>query len=281
MTSLAVVSLMVGAFMPIDSLFWIPGPMIAWQNSKPLCILRLCGTMAFHVSSLLHVMVISIDRFLLVAYPFCYHRTYATLCVNIHIGAMWGIAILIGTVPAYAFSFNGMTQCDPARLLPRSYHVYFATGLMLFAFILSAALFCKMAKLAYASHRLVNPHSDQCPQCSADFRGRLQSARMSFIVFVVMVVFFTPHYVANIVLQFTPVSLDVRAICTGLAFFNSVGNLLGYLVDNKEFRMNIEIQCKCRDPKDLDLLESPSVISNALSPIHASTISASDIDDKY
>lgn len=235
---------MLGLVMPLDAFRWLPGTWNQIQTSRQFCTFLLCWIHVTCFASLLHILVIAIDRYLFIVWPFFYKRTVVPKVYVSMIAWIWLVSGILGSIPAYIIRRNHQGQtCDPIQMLPREYYVYFDASFLFTVYIATLTFYLLVTKLALEKIQSVVPRLNletTADEAMSIFLQKFRTLRQSVLVFIAFVLCWTPHFVVYIVQEFTPVSLNIRIVCTTWAFLHSGVNFFVYVVVNKQFRDSLK-----------------------------------------
>lgn len=148
--SLAVSDLVLGALIvPFSALYEVTGE---WVFGDIWCTVWLSLDVLATTSSILGLMVISVDRYLAVTRPLNYYRYSSTKFVLIAVAGLWALSTLITTAPVFGFEgivvepTSGRVQCNVGGGLV--WTLYSAVGSFFFPLAIMVVLNLRIYKIA-------------------------------------------------------------------------------------------------------------------------------------
>ncbi|XP_077980189.1 cannabinoid receptor 1-like [Glandiceps talaboti] len=234
--SIAVADLLVGSIH-----IWNNSSIFGYDSSCNLS--KVSATIFFvcFLSSLIHLLLLAVDRFLAITRPYDYETMMRKRNVGIIISVAWFVALILGSLPAMGWNLGWSTYrrspyfgCALDFLFPPAYWgILFTISLGIFlAIIIQYSVILRIA------------HDHESRAVSQEIKGKIRKVRKSVVAFLLVVgVFFvswSPMILYMIMSAANPMPsanvLIARTIGWFLAQLNSALNPLVYWWRIKAFR---------------------------------------------
>ncbi|XP_069068726.1 glucose-dependent insulinotropic receptor-like [Pleurodeles waltl] len=222
-----------------------------FDSDLSLCLLRLCLTITPCVSSMLTLLLISLDRYLAVVRPIYYLRIMNMKCVIVLLGALWVIAFFVGHIPLIYPSlqrdnYNG--SCGLFYAAKTDYLYILCFSIFLPSLFTLICLHMVVGKIAYIHHKRIqrtwvrNGPLVTYPAANSHFKA----IRTVLIVIACFTMSWGPYYVVGLV-QATCSSCKLTELLRDPLFFlgetNSLLNPLIYSFYCSDIRSQLSKCC--------------------------------------
>ena len=161
--SLAVSDFLVGLI--VMPLAMLPEILQAWPLGEKACILYTTSDVMLCTASILTLMMISIDRYLIISKPFKYQRYRTVKLMALYIGLAWSISLLISVTPIF---FNWLPETGPNGNLCKvnqkiEYQMYATIGAFYVPIIV---MFCVYGRIFYIAWKISKLEKKNHPRAS-------------------------------------------------------------------------------------------------------------------
>lgn len=179
--SLAVSDFLVGLI--VMPLAMLPEILQAWPLGVKACILYTTSDVLLCTASILTLMMISIDRYLIISKPFKYQRYRTAKLMCLYITIAWSVSLLISVTPIF---FNWLPETGPDGNLCKvnqkmEYQMYATFGSFYVPIIV---MFCVYGKIFYIAWRISkvekknHPRANDQPPRTPSFHSSSNSSPM-------------------------------------------------------------------------------------------------------
>lgn len=143
--NLAVSDLIVGAVLiPLD----MTADIFHWKSNKYVCLATLLLFVLSLGSSCYNLLIISIERFVAIMYPFRYSSILSKPKFAFMIFFGWFVCVINISIPLYAFDNNSnYTECVNTNIWSKTYQTYL-DWILIFALILNTLLYIIVMRIA-------------------------------------------------------------------------------------------------------------------------------------
>ncbi|XP_066480767.1 adenosine receptor A3-like [Tiliqua scincoides] len=236
-SSLAVADIAVGLVMPVAIVvnfeFWMP------YNA---CLFMCCLLIFFTQASILSLLAIAIDRYLIVRLLTRYQIKNSQKKIYVALGTVWLLSLLVGFVPPFLWGTgrpaNGSdVECKFITVMDMKYMVYvsFFVGTLI-PLILMCLLY---ARIFWIIHTKLKQRSISLRGSKAFYRQQFKTAKSLTLVLFLFAVCWLPLCILNCILYFHPAIQPNKCIMyVGilLTHSNSVMNPIIYSFRIQKFR---------------------------------------------
>ncbi|XP_078521592.1 glucose-dependent insulinotropic receptor-like [Lissotriton helveticus] len=228
-----------------------------FDSDLSFCLLRLCLTVTPCVSSMLTLLLISVDRYLAVVRPLYYWKIMNMKCVIVLLGGLWVMAFFVGHIPLIYPSlqrdnYNG--SCGLFYAAKNDYLYILCFSIFLPSLVSLICLHVAVGKIAYIHHQRIQ---STCVRSGPPFayppaNSHFKAIRTVLIIIVCFTISWGPYYVVGLV-QATCPSCDMTELLRDPLFFlgetNSLLNPLIYSFYCRDIRSYLSkfIICKWRE----------------------------------
>ena len=190
-------------------------------------------------SSLFNMLVIVLDRFFSIHFPFKYSTFKTTRNVVSVLVILWSYVVILSNLPLLGWHhWSSDVPCSFYSTLPQGYVImaaYFTVGLcILISLLLYVAIFRKVKE-----HRLQIDSQISAGQ-GRWMVSQVRSTRLTVTVFLLFVLFWLPYFCVG-PLKYSPLSQTevdiIKNGCLVLAFSNSMVNPVVYGLMRHKFRV--------------------------------------------
>ncbi|XP_070537557.1 adenosine receptor A1-like [Ptychodera flava] len=158
MASLACVDMLSGFYFTAGALL-NAAPEIA-GNDGHNCVYLLCVLFLLWSTSIFHMVLIAVDRYLIITNPFKYNETMTRFrCAGLIAGA-WFSGGSVASLPLLgwqsALSLQEGIICTPSFVMSGEYLMFFCVGVFLLPLVVMCALYGKLAHIAFQQRRKIH-----------------------------------------------------------------------------------------------------------------------------
>ncbi|XP_041364148.1 adenosine receptor A3-like [Gigantopelta aegis] len=249
--SLAVADLLSGLSLAYQMVFHIPGIKLEFDQNKYLCLFRHVLFFVMLGASILNMVLIAIDRWACITFPFAYERLATIPKAGILIGLTWIFAIFLGSIPLYVNHWKTDVRCRFFKVLTMEYQTYTQGGFFVVCSIIIAACYAHIFHTANRErkailHITMITHTLTHERRRAKFKRDWELVVMFSVVFGVFFLCCTPAFIFIIITYTAGVSESVNSFTIPLLVMNSGMNFIIYVVKNSQFRRALKATCFCR-----------------------------------
>ncbi|KAH9523320.1 hypothetical protein Btru_066379 [Bulinus truncatus] len=243
--SLAAVDFLLGLALVPMSLFMLPSTRVTlYYHYIHLCVFINGFNVGMMGNSLIHMTVISIDRYLYIVKPYFYQRVITVHSVVGLIASSWAMALVISSIPYFVFHSNGTAcYCDATQLLPRWYMFYSTWSLYFpWAFII-LVMYLLVVRTAVNQNRRIKAghmmpvHSNRTREILS--KSSLKSIKFFVTVFGAFFVCVTPIVLCMGIDYIDSVPPWLYRCLIVLALMNSAMNFFILTKQNRQFRSEL------------------------------------------
>lgn len=242
--NLAISDLIVGGVL-------IPADMLAdifhWKDQKYVCLTVLSLFILSMGSSCYNLLLISIERFISIVYPFAAWKLLSKPKVVFMIALGWAVTVLNGTISFYGIDTytNTSVVCSNENAWPKWYQIYL-DWMLIASLILNSVLYSIVVCIAL---RKAGPNTKVGGICNTQVRTKKnlhQSITMA-IVLSTFLICWLPYATFSVIVTFwdTPYMQFVKRCALIPGFANSGINWIIYGYRNSEFRKAFQITLRC------------------------------------
>ncbi|XP_067668287.1 lysophosphatidic acid receptor 3-like [Haliotis asinina] len=237
-SSLAIGDFAVGAVvLPYDL---VHGLVPGLKNLEMACIVKLWMWTSGLAVSITHLFVIALERLLAVRFPFLYRTSYTmSKCVLVAV-CVWTLCFAMGSGALSLKNWNQEKGCVLRDMLTSPFGNFltiYQVVLTLSTFTIYIYLFCVIRQSWKARAEMT----------SARLKAEHKQSILSFLVFILFVVFWVPAALNGVVSRL--LRITDRSLARPLAIFassNSFVNFIVYGLKNDEMRMALKKMFQCR-----------------------------------
>uniref|UniRef100_A0A2C9KZ95 G-protein coupled receptors family 1 profile domain-containing protein n=1 Tax=Biomphalaria glabrata TaxID=6526 RepID=A0A2C9KZ95_BIOGL len=243
--SLAVADFMVGLELLPMSLYFLPPTRVGLFNRNVhMCLLMNGLSTGMTTVSLMHMLVISVDRYIYIVRPYYYEQVMSSRLVSALIASSWAIGVLLLFMPHVIHKDGSKAEtCEITKLLP-TWHLFTAIWTMYFSvslviFVMYSLIFLTALKQRNAvrvTAAAVETHTGPHSQVSSATVGNHRGFYFFLTLFGVFFLCLTPVVVAMGLDCFVPIPVTLYRFLVMLAMANSGMNFIIFAFQNKEFR---------------------------------------------
>ncbi|XP_041364153.1 adenosine receptor A2a-like [Gigantopelta aegis] len=250
--SLAVADLLTGLSLAYQIVFHIPEIKALLDQNKYLCLCRHVVFFIMIMASVTNMVLIAVDRWACIAYPFKYEHLATIPKAGVLIAISWIIGIILGAVPLFLNNWDLRYGCLFFKVLTMEYQVYCQGGTFLLCSIIIAACYCRIFCIAKRQRNSINTITTASNVGTSERRmTKLKKDSELVMMFcVVFVVFFlcsAPAFIFVVVSYTAGVSKSVNSFTVPIITINSGMNFFIYVVKNLQFRAALKATCSnCR-----------------------------------
>ncbi|XP_041364144.1 octopamine receptor beta-2R-like [Gigantopelta aegis] len=250
--SLAVADFLTSLSIPYQMVYNVPEILAVFDNNKYMCLCKYVILFIVISISILHMVLIAVDRWACITYPHKYERLATIPKAGILIVFVWISGILLGTVPLYANEWTRNTDCVFFKVLNPEYQIYVQGGFFIVTSVIIAACYGHMFRVAKRRtetlRRLTSTGYTLNKETQmAKFKRDWELVKMFSVIFVVFFLCSAPSFLFIIVTYTAGVPENVISFTTPLLLTNSGMNFVIYVVKNYQFRTALKATClNCR-----------------------------------
>ncbi|XP_071495971.1 histamine H2 receptor-like [Diadema antillarum] len=271
LVSLAIADLLLGiTVLPFSAVLTIRRQ---WFFGPVFCNIYISCDVMFCTSSILHLLVISLDRYMAITRPYAYQRKMNRQKAFIALGIVWTISLLISFLPLHLGWNTGDNKVQNYAKLDEcslSSNVTYALfdGIVLFfiPLIVMTLVYIRLVRIANRQARAIKKlmvGSNEDPEERANRRRSVDEHRALKIIAIVMgcfIVCWVPYFT---MFTFQPlckwvISDTLYDVFLWLGYLNSTVNPVVYACMNREFRLAFKrlLSCMQWQPPPDDSLDS-------------------------
>nr|XP_002734018.2 PREDICTED: D(2) dopamine receptor A-like [Saccoglossus kowalevskii] len=185
--------------------------------------------------SLMHLLVIGIDRYIAILHPLHYHQWVTVPRVKIAIAILWTYSVLT-LVPFFLLNDNPAKSCHE-RIIPliRGSGMYISLISFAVQFIIMVTMYVRIFSTARHHLRRIYPNSEETQQ-QLSIKKEIKAAIMPCIVLGVLFICWVPHIVASCLTKYELCLTPSRFVAYVFILINSGSNPFIYARHNTEFR---------------------------------------------
>ncbi|XP_041362818.1 histamine H2 receptor-like [Gigantopelta aegis] len=244
--SLAVADLIVGFNVFFESFWYNALTEGDIAHCKFCCLSNLSTLYTSLFASMASVVLIAVDRFLYICYPFKYEDLVTQRKTQIVIIVTWIISLILGTFPLYLNSFDAVQECAHTGVLPVWYQIYFEEQVFASVLILCLVLYAGIMNIARRQLRSIQATTVDPAHNSAEGKN-WKVVRLMLLVCGGFFVCWCPYHVSVVINHVSFVSEDVMDVLFPLGILNSGVNFIIYALMNRDFRQAFRRRvCCCR-----------------------------------
>ncbi|KAH9523313.1 hypothetical protein Btru_066364 [Bulinus truncatus] len=278
--SLAVADFIVGLqFLPLALFFLPPTRVRLFNYNIHMCLLMNGLTVGMTSVSLLHMGIISIDRYFYIVRPYFYEKAVNSRLVTTLIVLSWTMGVFLLVLPQLIHKdVVSVPSCDLTLLVP-VWHLFYGVWILYFSVTLLILLMYVLIFLAAVKQRrAVNVISTSIEPTAGSYnsqtfnRDRRRSFRFFLTLFGVFFMCLTPVVVVMGLDYYLDVPVILYRFFVVLAMSNSGMNFVIFALQNKVFRVSLLRMLKwencIRDSEVLDTLSNNKIKKNLCSFIY-------------
>lgn len=242
--NLAISDLIVGGVL-------IPADMVAdiyhWKNQKYVCLTVLSLFILSLGSSCYNLLLISIERFIVIVYPFTAWKLLSKPKVMFMIALGWSVTVLNGTLSFYGIDTytNTSVVCSNENAWPKWYQTYL-DWMLIASLILNTVFYSMVVGIALkkaGTHTIVGG----CFNTQVRTKKNLHQSITMAIVLGTFLICWLPYATLSVIVTFcdTPYMQFVKRCALIPGFSNSAINWIIYGYRNAEFRKAFQTTLGC------------------------------------
>ena len=246
--SLTIADLLTGLSLAYQMVFHIPEIKSAFHHDKLLCLFRHVLLFVTLAASIVNMVLIAVDRWTCITFPFAYERLATLPKAAILIGIAWIFAILLGTVPLYYNHWEHEGLCLFGKVLTKEYQMYAQCGFFVVSSVIIAACYGHIFHTAKRERNAIMDltvvaNSLTHDKRKAKFRRDWELVVMFSVVFGVFFVCCFPAFLFVVITYTTGVPDTVNSFTIPVIVMNSGMNFIIYVVKNSHFRKALKATC--------------------------------------
>ena len=237
LTSLAVVDFLTGLALTMQPF------LVCYLPVKVRCELLLLSTLFLLISSVFHLMAVTLDRYVAILYPLHYHAYFTRSRVTLCLMACWIVpATTFGILAILTFIEKYETKFDKCFLLQiPAFIAYTCLSILLFSILMIMTLYICIFREIHKQHRLIQA---QTLPANGNIKSEVKTSRTLFLTVGCFILCWLPMIVLILVglvdKETIPVIYHLHKLTDFarlLAILNSGMNPLIYIIRMKQFRM--------------------------------------------
>ena len=250
--SLGFADLLSGLSLVYQMVFHVPEVKAVFDQNKYLCLFRHVVFFIAVAASILNMVLIAVDRWACITYPFAYERLATIPKAGMLIACAWVTAILVGSVPLYNNKWEHDVRCRFFKVLTLEYQVYVQGTFFVVCSIIIAACYGHIFSIAKTEreailHTIITTNTLTDDTRMTKFKRDWELVVMFSVVFGVFFLCCVPAFIFIIVTYTAGVPETVNSFTIPLLMMNSGMNFIIYAVKNSQFRKAMKSTClKCR-----------------------------------
>ncbi|CAG5132122.1 unnamed protein product [Candidula unifasciata] len=246
--SLAAADFVVGLTFILLALFLVPTTRVTiFFRFINVCVLMYGSTIGMTAVSAIHMMMISVDRYLYISRPYFYQRAISSKVVIGCVCSAWTFGIFYSILPHFIHKpYPSTPICDVTQLMPIQYLFYATASLYWTLVVVIVVMYSLILHTALKHRKAIHSAGSNGSQNGGEklrfwerrvFRkSTVKSIKFFLTVFGVFFICLTPILICMGVDYFINIPPDIYRMCNLLALTNSGMNFIIYGVLNREFR---------------------------------------------
>ncbi|KAG2462221.1 GP119 protein, partial [Polypterus senegalus] len=214
------------------------------------CLIRICLTITPCISSILTLLLISLDRYLAVRHPLHYHRLVCTRAILVVLFLLWSWSFFMGHLPLISPSLQQSNYTGYCGLLYSAKSEYlFILCFTVFIPALASIIFLHLSLgwIAFIQHRLIWKTWPTPTPSIMLYLCHFKAARTVLIVIICFALSWGPYYITGVIQARCP-DCDLKDLLKDLLFLlgetNSLMNPLIYTFYSKDIRSYLSKLCR-------------------------------------
>ncbi|XP_041362817.1 histamine H2 receptor-like [Gigantopelta aegis] len=242
--SLAVADLIVGFNVFFESFWYNALTEHEILDCKFCCLLNLCMFYTSFFASMAGVVLIGVDRFFYICYPFKYEYLVTHRKIIITIIITWIVSVFFGTIPFYRNNFDAIQDCLHIDVLPVWYQMYLVKVMFALVLVFSVMLYTGIVKTARRQLGSIQATTVDSAHNSAKGKN-WKVVRLMLLVCGGFFVCWCPYHVSVVINHVSFVSEDAMDVLFPLGILNSGVNFVIYALMNRDFRQAFRRRVCC------------------------------------
>ncbi|XP_041364143.1 histamine H2 receptor-like [Gigantopelta aegis] len=246
--SLAVADFLTGLSLAYQVVFHVPEIKSVFDQFKYLCLFKHVVFFTTHATSVSNMVLIALDRWACITFPFEYERLATIPKARILIAFAWIIATIIGSMPLYINKWEQNIRCRFFKVLTMEYQIYILGGYLTVCSIIIAACYGHIFRIAKREREAIlrvtvisAAQTDGARM--AKFKRDWELVVMFGVVFGVFFLCTAPAFIFVTIAYTVGVSETVNSFTVPLLMMNSGMNFIIYVVKNSQFRTALKATC--------------------------------------
>ena len=256
--SLAVADLIVGVNVLFESFWYNALTEGLISDCKFCCLSNLCSLYTSLFASMANVVLIAVDRFTYICYPFHYERIVKESITKIIIIVTWVVSLILGTIPFYLNTFDEVQECTHNGVLSVWYQIYFEEIIFAFVLICCVFLYAGIVNIARSQLKSIQATTVDLPANSNMKRKNWKVIRLMLLVCGGFFVCWCPYHVCMVINHVSYVSEDIMDVLFPLGILNSGINFVIYALMNNDFRKAFRKRISCKRGRNHESSEGTS-----------------------
>ncbi|XP_067671422.1 adenosine receptor A3-like [Haliotis asinina] len=239
--SLAVADLIVGLVLPFYAMKMFPGLENLYNENKYLCLSHPVLLIVSAGSSIVSMVLISVDRLIYIVCPLRYEHIATARRARIIIGTTWCICIFYGTLPLYYNTWSREKPCELFNILHMEYQLYGQVTIFCGCCVVAGACYGYIFKISYHHRKAMLDVTRQSFDTDtravvSTFKREWPMIKMFVLVFGVFFVCWCPAIVGIVLGTTVGIKVTTMNLLVLFCMLNSGMNVIIYGVKNQDFR---------------------------------------------
>ncbi|KAK7482192.1 hypothetical protein BaRGS_00026541 [Batillaria attramentaria] len=237
--SLAISDLLVGLLtIPLYAAFYLQAGSL--MHNRVACLAWFGSVILGCGSSLFNLLLIVLDRFMAIHFPFRYGELRTPCRVVSALTGLWVYVVILSCLPLMGWNhWDDASKCSFYSTLPKAYVAWSAYLTVGICILVSSLLYGKIFLTVHQHRKKIQALNVASSRENQWMQREVRSTRLSATVFLLFVLFWAPYFLVG-PLKYTSLSQEVVEIIKNttlvLAFGNSMVNPVVYGLARKDFR---------------------------------------------
>lgn len=225
----------IGTYLALHSFF----------SSRNSCLFLFASMVLGCGASLHNLLLIAIDRYIAIVYPFRYLKLKSLMYLYIALALMWTYVTVLSAVPFMGVdNFDDRKKCNIYEIFPIGYVIWVDYGMVGLSTLVPLVLYIKIYFII-RSHKLqISIQRSSLTPTDNSFQQDVKFAKISAIIFLIFILFWSPYFLrrpleSTNLERGTVESIQKTSILLALA--NSMVNPFVYVCTRQDFKIAFKL----------------------------------------